>query len=94
MRRKENLGMQRRKSDYRDNWKLVKDIPVSLILALGMQTMGGVWWASNISTRMAVIERTLDRGSNDESRLVALEFKIEKLSYDLKEALNAGKEKR
>lgn len=38
-------------------WHLDKRVPIALIIAIAMQTMGIVWWASSLDHRVRTIER-------------------------------------
>lgn len=40
-------------------WHLDKRVPVAIIFAILMQSLGGVWWAASINERTAQIERRL-----------------------------------
>jgi len=48
-------------------WHLDKRVPVAIIFAILLQSMGGVWWASSLNERTAQIERRLD-GFSDRSQ--------------------------
>jgi len=39
-------------------WHLDKRVPVAIIFALLMQTIGAFWWAATITERVAHLERT------------------------------------
>jgi len=43
-----------------DRWHVGKEIPLALIMALFFQTAGGVWWASNLTTKIDIAITTLD----------------------------------
>jgi Tfp pilus assembly protein PilO len=40
-----------------DSWHLDRKVPVALIFAIAVQTIGAVWWAATISQRVETIER-------------------------------------
>lgn len=35
-----------------DKWHVGKEIPLALLVMMGLQTMGGVWWAASFSATM------------------------------------------
>lgn len=35
-----------------DRWHFGKEIPIALIIAVGMQTVGGIWWMAQLSTKL------------------------------------------
>lgn len=39
----------------KEHWKLVKEIPIALIIALLMQLGGGIWWAATFSQEMKTL---------------------------------------
>jgi hypothetical protein len=41
---------------YDRNWTVDKHIPVALLIGLLIQTGGAFWWASSVTTRVAVLE--------------------------------------
>ena len=43
-----------------DQWHLDRRVPIALIIALVIQSAGGVWWASAMNERMAQVERRLE----------------------------------
>lgn len=46
-------------------------------------TVGGVWWASDISTRVASTERKVEASSQADGRIVRLEVLITRLDTQL-----------
>lgn len=41
-------------------WHLDKRVPVAIIFAIFIQSMGGIWWASSLNERTAQIERRIE----------------------------------
>ena len=42
-------------NNNKESWKLVKEIPIALIIALIMQLCGGIWWAATFSQEMKTL---------------------------------------
>ncbi len=42
-----------------ETWSLDRKIAISLIVAVFLNTLGVVWWASNMSSRVEFLEKTL-----------------------------------
>ena len=67
-----------------NGWHLDKRVPIALILALGLQTFGIVWWAATINSRVDVLEAwTAKRPDfipqNIGARVVVLETKFDSI---------------
>lgn len=56
-------GAERRTRDV--GWHVGKEIPLALLAALVIQTGGGIWWASTLSSDVAYIKDTLRRYENE-----------------------------
>lgn len=65
-------------------WRLDKHVPIALIVAIGLQTGGIIWWASSINARVATLEtertelatdRAIDRanGNRRDNNIIRLE---------------------
>jgi len=52
------------------NWHLSKGVPITFILAIGMQTVSFVWFLSNLNSDIQQNAREIVR---HESRIIALE---------------------
>lgn len=39
-----------------DQWHLDKKVPVTILIALSMNTIAGVWWASKVESRIERVE--------------------------------------
>ena len=56
------------KEDRMDNqWHLSKSVPLALIVAIFMQTLGAVWWASSITEQVEDV--VIQLRDNDEENL-------------------------
>ena len=40
-----------------NSWHLDKRIPITLVILIVMQTMGGFWWASKMDSRVGELEK-------------------------------------
>lgn len=58
-------------------WRLEKQVPLGVILALAVQTGGALVWAGGAAERIASLERRLDRQSGVAERLARLEAEAE-----------------
>ena len=54
-------------------WHLDKRVPLALIFALLVQTSGAFWWASNIDSRVAELEKDYSESIVLSERVVRLE---------------------
>lgn len=64
---------QKKGRRFEDRWHVGREIPIALILALVMQTGGGVWWASNMSSKLDMALQSLaefraERYTKDDAR--------------------------
>lgn len=41
-------------------WHLKREIPLALIFALFLQTVGAIWWAASMTQRMDQMERRME----------------------------------
>lgn len=57
-------------------WHLDKRVPLALIFMLLMQFAGLVWWGSQISARLDVLERAVLSRTDDHERLVRIETAV------------------
>lgn len=60
-------------------WHLDRRVPLALILAIGMQTAAGVWFAATMNQRLNTLEqaRVIDQSRDDPNRITRLETKVE-----------------
>ena len=67
-------GQDRRASDAVDRrWHVGKEIPLALIVALFLQTAGGIWWAAGLTAKVdraleALAEFRQERYTKDDAR--------------------------
>lgn len=57
------------------HWVLDKRIPLAVVITIIMQTAGMVWWAANLSGRVASLEesRSAISSTGQEGRIIRLE---------------------
>ncbi|HHI81959.1 MAG TPA: hypothetical protein ENJ99_02290 [Rhizobiales bacterium] len=60
-------------TQYEHHWHLDRRVPVALITAIMMQTIGIVWWAATLSARVDVLEERIRAARTNETRIVRLE---------------------
>jgi hypothetical protein len=75
-------------NDEDRQWHLDKKVPIALIIAIGVQTGGAIWWARGLDARISALEK------GDESRLVQ-STQLNSIASDiaaLKERADATKE--
>ena len=63
--------------DYDRQWHLDKKVPLALIIAIVIQTGTFIWWASSLTERVGVLERTAVSTAPQSERLTRVEVKIE-----------------
>jgi hypothetical protein len=44
--------IEERRHQRREPWHVAHDIPIALIITLGLQTAGAIWWASGLSAKL------------------------------------------
>lgn len=54
-------------------WHLDKRIPVAILLGLGVQFGGLVWWGAQLSARVDMLERSDRITADDHERIVRIE---------------------
>lgn len=74
-------------------WHLDKRVPVAIIFALLMQSLGGVWWASSLNERTAQIERRLEgfaqRSQGADRDIATLQQSVAVLSVQIDNTLRS-----
>lgn len=68
-----------------NHWHLDKKIPISIILALMIQTATGVAWIVNVSNRLEKLEETDRQRVGHGDRILILEQSIGYIRSDLSE---------
>lgn len=70
-------------------WHLDKKVPVAIIIAITLQSVGAVWWASAIDQRVKSLEVTASATAATSpiqaERLTRVESKVESAVRDLAE---------
>ena len=74
---------QTREADKK--WHLDKRVPIALILAILLQTGGGFWWASNITTRVDRLEANSNNTVILTERVIRLEEQMKNTNKLLEE---------
>ena len=67
-----------------DAWHLGKEIPIALIFAILIQSIGGIWWAATLTTKLdnltiQVLEFKTTRYTADDAKR---DFALQKLGYE------------
>lgn len=70
--------------DPTTQWHLDRRVPIALIMAIGVQTVGIVWWAATISSRVEVLEQRLASTADQRDRIIRLEVNQENQTAILK----------
>jgi Tfp pilus assembly protein PilO len=68
-----------------NSWHLDKRVPVSLIMAIVMQTAGFVWWGATTSEKVSVLKERLDAIAPQADRLTRVEVNLESIKDSLTE---------
>ena len=66
-----------------DHWTWDKRIPIALVLTVGIQTAGMVWWAASLTSRVTNLETSLANSTGQDGRIIRVETKLEGVSDDL-----------
>lgn len=61
------------------SWPLDKRIPISLILAILLQTIGVVWWGATMAEKVVVLKDRMDAIAPNSDRLTRVEVKVDTL---------------
>lgn len=73
-----NLPAKRRPNMEADaRWHLDKKVPIALLLAILAQTAGGFWWASSLTERVSMLERSVTAAAPQADRLTRVEARLE-----------------
>ena len=73
-------------------WRLSKEIPISLIIAIGIQSTAIVWWASGITKDVADLKRDVDRQAVKVERVSTLDVELANVKIEM-QRLNVNLEK-
>lgn len=76
-----------------EQWHLDKRVPVAIIFAIFVQSMGGIWWASSLNERTAQIERRLEgfsiRAQQQDRDIGVIQQSVAVLSAQLENQIRA-----
>lgn len=61
------------------SWHVDKRVPIALMITIGIQTAGIVWWASDISARVGYVERQISTTAPQADRLTRVEVRVESI---------------
>lgn len=62
-----------------NNWHLDKKVPITLLLAILLQTAGVVAWGATMAEKVVVLKDRLDAISPNSDRLTRIEVKVDSL---------------
>ncbi len=54
-------------------WHLDRRVPIAIIVAIGMQTVGITWWAATLSERVAHLEKEVASRDHFRDRITVVE---------------------
>lgn len=67
------------------SWHLDRKVPVAIILALGLQTAGVVWWGATAAERLNALERKVELAAPQADRLTKVETRLEAVQDGISE---------
>jgi Tfp pilus assembly protein PilO len=70
-------------------WHLDKKVPISLIMAIVVQSASFFWWAAATSEKVSVLKERLDAIAPQANRLTRVEVNIESIKDSLTEIKQA-----
>lgn len=62
-----------------DHWHLDKRVPISIIVALAVQSAAILWWAATLEARVGTLEVAMDANSDTSERLTRIEVILERV---------------
>ena len=68
-----------------DHWHLDKKVPIALIVAIGAQTIAGVWWAASITGDVKHNTNNISLVRNLNERVIRLEVHLQNQTSILSE---------
>jgi len=71
------------------HWHLDKQVSLTLVIPLVVQTLGGIWWAAGVSGRLDALEQKVTTLSTYSERLVRMEARQENDSAGIAEIKGA-----
>ena len=66
-----------------DNWHLDKRLPVAIILTILTLAAGVIWWGSQMSARIDVLERAVIVSNTDHERIIRMEATLTSIDQRL-----------
>lgn len=73
MGREKELDLAR---EERRHWHLGREIPVAVIMTMLIQTLGIVWWASGLSSRVDQLERNTSASAWQAEKIIRIDEKL------------------
>lgn len=64
-------------------WHLDKKVPISLIMAILIQTGGFFWWAAQTAEKVSVLKERLDAIAPNSDRLTRVEVKVDSVQQSI-----------
>ena len=74
-------------------WHLDRKVPIALILALTVNIVVGIWWASKLDSRVGSIEKWIESNGRIDARLAVIEEQqkvIQKVVERIETRLDGG----
>lgn len=68
-------------------WRVDRTVPLALVIGMAMQFAGFVWFASDLNTRVAQLEKTqvsMERAARIEEQVIGLRDDMSDIKADLK----------
>jgi len=65
------------------SWHLDKRVPISLIMAILLQTGVFVWWGAQTSEKVSVLKERLDAIAPNSDRLTRVEVKVDTVQQSI-----------
>jgi hypothetical protein len=76
-------GTNEESHDFSSHWHLDKRVPITILLAIAVQTGTWIWWASNASTRLDAVERKVEAAAPQAERIIRLDEKMSTVQQNL-----------
>jgi hypothetical protein len=61
------------------HWHLDRRVPLAMILAIGLQTSGVIWWGSSLNERVNQLEQRAVVMAPQSDRITRMEVKLENI---------------
>jgi len=77
-------------NDNDARWHLDKRVPIALILTIFIQTVGIVWWAATVTSRVDRLEEKANIAQELNNRVIRMEEQLKAsniLLYDIRDVL-------